>query len=529
MNGSEILLKSLEKEKVKYIFGYPGAANIPVYSALAKSRIKHILTRGEQAAAHAAAAYGCAASVPGVCLATSGPGATNLITGIATAYMDSAPLIAITGQVTRAQIGTDSFQEADITGATEPFTKHNYLVSDVSDIPKIIKEAFTLANTGRKGPVLIDIPFDILLAESEFTYPDKFEIRGYKPKYKGNQMQIKRIVSAIKKAKHPLIVCGGGVLSSKGEEILFDFSKNLNIPYVTTLMAASCIRKDSPLSLGMIGYYGHPSANEALSKADFVIVCGSRLTNRATCKCDMNSKTIVHIDIDPAEIGKNVDVTFPVVGDVSIVLEQIKNLIPSDYTMNYAPADFSQEDAEISGDYINPQYVFRILSKLSKENTYITTDVGNHQIWAAKNFNFKNSDRFFTSGGLGTMGYGIPAAIGVKTANPSANVIAICGDGSFQMSMAELSTIKENLLPIKIILFDNSALGMIKTLNPDNSLSFATDLTSNPDFSKIAKAYSIEFNQICDNNGLENALKKLVESDKPYILSLKIDPFNKNI
>ncbi|MDD3663296.1 MAG: biosynthetic-type acetolactate synthase large subunit, partial [Candidatus Pacebacteria bacterium] len=433
MTGAQVLVDILEKEGVTRIFGYPGATICSFYDALADSKIKHILTRHEQGAAHAASGYARATGNIGVCAATSGPGATNLITGIATAYMDSIPLIAITGQVQSDMIGRDVFQEADITGASAPFCKHNYLVKDVKELPRIMKEAFHIARTGRPGPVLIDVPIDIQNDTLEYEYPEIVDIKGYKPTYKGNFMQIKKIAGQIASSKAPVICAGGGILNASAKDELEDMAVKLNIPVVTTLMGIGAIDTKSPYYLGMLGMHGSPVANYAVNHADLIIVMGARIADRAMAaarKLAAKAK-IIHIDIDPAEIGKNVEAFIPVVGDVKNIINDLMTIAQKGNNEEWngniqnrlKEYQLKKESmiAEASRDesiHVRPWYFLYRLSEKIGDDTIITTEVGQNQIWAANNLKIGKSGRFITSGGMGTMGYGLPSAVGAKTGRP---------------------------------------------------------------------------------------------------------------
>ena len=528
ISGAEIMVKCLEAEGVSVVFGYPGAAICPFYDKIYDSDIEHILVRDEQNAAHAASGYARCSGRPGVCVATSGPGATNLITGIATAYMDSIPMIAITGQVKSDLLGRDVFQEADITGACEPFVKHSYLVSKTEDLPRIFKEAFHIASTGRQGPVLIDIPQDIQenMIE-EFVYPDSVNIIGYKPNVKGHAVQIKRAVEAISQSKRPVIVAGGGVLSS-GVKLKFQaFAEKTRIPVISTMMGIGIMPSEHEMYLGMLGTHGKAVANRSLHEADLVIVCGARLGDRAVASTNQMSEktTVIHIDIDPAEIGKNVKTEIPIVGDMRNVMDMLFDTI-GDYT---APDDWFNTVMEWKKDmykappvfegYVEPRNLVSQLSSMFRSKAILVADVGQNQIWCANNFRIREG-RFLTTGGMGTMGYSIPAAVGAKFARPDRDVIVICGDGSFQMSLNELATIAGNNLGIKIIIMRNSRLGMVRELQDKHykGRHSATILKGDPDFLKIAEAYGIDHAEANSNEEAENIIKGIVDSDKPFIL-----------
>lgn len=534
ISGAEIMVKCLEAEGVSVVFGYPGAAICPFYDKLYDSGINHILVRQEQNAAHAASGYARCSNRPGVCIATSGPGATNLITGIATAYTDSIPMVAITGQVRSDLLGRDVFQEADITGACEPFVKHSYLVNKTEDLPRVFKEAFHIASTGRQGPVLIDIPMDIQTNEIEcFEYPDSVNIIGYKPNTKGHAIQIKRAVDAINKSKRPVIVSGGGVLSSGVKLKLQEFADKTKIPVISTMMGIGIMPSEHELYLGMLGTHGKAVANRALHEADLVIVCGARLGDRAVAAPDQMSEntTVIHIDIDPAEIGKNVKTEIPIVGDMRNVMKKLLENI-GDYTVS---AQWSEtvktwkkdlyKTPPVFEGYVEPRQLVGNLSAMFKSKAILVADVGQNQIWCANNFRIREG-RFLTTGGMGTMGYSIPAAVGAKFARPDRDVIVICGDGSFQMGLNELATIAGNNLGIKIIIMRNTRLGMVRELQDKhyNSRHSATILQGDPDFLKIADAYGIDHAEANSNEEAENIIKGIVNSDKPFILVCNVHP-----
>ena len=477
----------------------------------------------------------CSASgIPGVCVATSGPGATNLITGIATAYTDSIPLVAITGQVRSDLLGRDVFQEADITGACEPFVKHSYIVKKTEDLPRVFKEAFHIASTGRKGPVLIDIPMDIQENEiEEFVYPESVNIIGYKPNTKGHAIQVKRAVEAIKKSRRPLIVSGGGVLLSGVKPKFQAFADMTGIPVISTMMGIGVMPSEHELYLGMLGTHGKTVANRALHDADLVIVCGARLGDRAVAAPHQMSEntTVIHIDIDPAEIGKNVKTEIPIVGDMKNVMNMLIESI-GDYkvpnqwqeTVKTWKKDFLRVPPVFEG-YVEPRTLVAHLSAMLRSKAILVADVGQNQIWCANNFRIREG-RFLTTGGMGTMGYSIPAAVGAKLARPNRDVVVVCGDGSFQMSMNELATIAGNDLAIKIIIMRNHRLGMVRELQDKNydCRHSATILKGDPDFLKIAEAYGIDHAEANSNEEAEEIIKGMVKSDKPFILVCNVYP-----
>ena len=526
ISGAEIMVKCLEAEGIKVVFGYPGATICPFYDKIYDSDIKHVLVRQEQNAAHAASGYARCSGKPGVCVATSGPGATNLITGIATAYTDSIPMVAITGQVRSDLLGRDVFQEADITGACEPFVKHSYIVKKTEDLPRVFKEAFHIASTGRKGPVLIDIPMDIQENEiEEFVYPDKVNILGYKPNTKGHAIQVKRAVEAIKQSKRPLIVSGGGVLLSGIKPKFQKFADKTKIPVISTMMGIGVMPSDHEMYLGV--------ANRALHEADLVIVCGARLGDRAVAAPHQMSEntTVIHIDIDPAEIGKNVKTEIPIVGDMKNVMNMLIDEI-GDYqvpklwqeTVKTWKKELFRVPPVFDG-FVEPRTLVSHLSSMLRSKAILVADVGQNQIWCANNFRIREG-RFLTTGGMGTMGYSIPAAVGAKFARPTRDVVVVCGDGSFQMSMNELATIAGNNLAIKIIIMRNHRLGMVRELqdNHYNKRHSATILQGDPDFLKIAEAYGIDHAEANLNDEAEEIIKKMVKSDKPFILVCNVYP-----
>ena len=534
ISGAEIMVKCLEAEGVDIVFGYPGAAICPFYDKVYDSSITHILVRQEQNAAHAASGYARCSNRPGVCVATSGPGATNLITGIATAYTDSIPIVAITGQVRSDLLGRDVFQEADITGACEPFVKHSYLVSKTEDLPRVFKEAFHIASTGRPGPVLIDIPVDIQENEIEsFEYPESVNIIGYKPNTKGHAIQVKKAIEAINASKRPVIVSGGGVLSSGIKLKLQKFAETTGIPVISTMMGIGVMPSEHELYLGMLGTHGKAVANRALHEADLVIVCGARLGDRAVAAPDQMSENtkVIHIDIDPAEIGKNVKTEIPIVGDMKNVINMLLDSI-GDYkvttmwseTVKNWKKDLYREPPVFDG-FVEPRTLVGHLSAMFRSKAILVADVGQNQIWCANNFRIREG-RFLTTGGMGTMGYSIPAAIGAKFARPDRDVIVICGDGSFQMGLNELATIAGNQLGIKIIIMKNARLGMVRELQDKHygKRHSATILNGDPDFLKIADAYGIDHAEAHSNKEAENIIKGIVDSEKPFILVCDVHP-----
>lgn len=527
---ADAMVKCLEKEGINVVFGYPGAAICPFYDALSKSKIKHILVRHEQNAGHAASGYARISKKPAVCIATSGPGALNLITAIATAYMDSIPLVVITGQVSSELLGRDVFQEADITGSCEPFVKHSYLVKEANDIPRIFKEAFHIAETGRQGPVLIDVPVDIQKEKIDFSYPETVDIRSYKPNVTGHPGQIKRVIAALSKAKKPLIVAGGGVFSAEAETELYEFSRQSGIPLVTTMMGISSVSPSYELNLGMIGMHGSVNANRAMNSADLIMLIGARVGDRAIMS-PMGLKentTIIHIDIDPAEIGKNIETNIPLVGDAKVIISQLKEKLGGLHFENWASDLMPVKTRTLSNldGVISPREVVATLCRLTEDDSIIVADVGQNQIWTARGYHVKNG-RFLTSGGMGTMGYSIPAAVGAKLASKGKRqVVAVCGDGSFQMQMMELATIKANDISVKIIVMNNSRLGMVREVQDMqyNGNTTAVKLDGNPDFSKLASSYGIKSARVSDDSMIEEEIKKLLDSKEAYLLECIVSP-----
>lgn len=537
MTGAEMVVKILEKHGVSVVFGYPGAANCPIIDKLSQSTVKHILTRNEQGAAHMASGYARVTHKVGVCTATSGPGATNLITGIATAYMDSVPMIALTGQVATPIIGKDAFQEVDITGATIPFTKHNYLIKDGTEIPKVLNEAFYIANTGRPGPVLIDFPMDILKKEYEFE-DTPVNIRGYKLVGKANEAQIKKVAEAVKVSKKPVVLAGGGISASEAADEFRKMIGNTEIPVVGTMMAIGAIPTDDSHYYGMVGSHGRKLANLVLNRADLVMVIGARLGDRAVYNADgLERKTkLIHIDIDPAEIGKNMQPNIPVVGDVKDVLTQLNPLLDG-YKVN---SEWTEEldglremnTPEISEEntgFVNPKYFLKRLAEKTDSDVYLTTEVGQNQIWAANNFVYKNPRTLITSAGFGTMGYGLPAAIGASVAASETDkkpVIAIMGDGSFQMDLPELATMCQWGIDVKMVVLKNDRLGMVHEhqflLYKSNYQ--AVTLEGSPDFMKLADAYGIASAYVDENSNVDEAIDTLMNSKGSFLLVVSVDP-----
>jgi acetolactate synthase-1/2/3 large subunit len=468
MKGCDIIVDALRKEKVEVLFGYPGGSVMDIFDSLYESPIRFILTRHEQAAAHAADGYARASGKVGVCIATSGPGATNLVTGIATAAMDSVPLVALTGQVSTPMIGNDAFQEADIVGITRPITKHNYLVKDVDDLPRILKEAFIIAATGRPGPVLVDLPKDVVRADSSVPYPASIELRGYKPTYEGHPQQIKRAAAEIAKAKRPVIYVGGGAIISNADKEVTALAVKAGIPVTSTLMGLGAFPETHELSLGMLGMHGTVYANYAVAEADLIVAIGARFDDRVTGKLSAfaSRARIVHIDIDPTSVHKNVKVDVPIVGDVKQVLRELVKIVKRcDDAEWLARIEEWKKKHPLSyrrKDGLKPQFVIEKLRELTGGDAIIATDVGQHQMWAGQYCKVVRPRTFLSSGGLGTMGYGFPAGLGAQAAFPKRLVAVISGDGGFQMNIQELATAVENDLPVKVLILNNRYLGMVR-------------------------------------------------------------------
>jgi acetolactate synthase-1/2/3 large subunit len=531
-SGAKILVESLQREGTEIIFGYPGGVVLPIYDELYDSSLRHILVRHEQAAAHAADGYARASGRVGVCLATSGPGACNLVTGIATAYMDSAPIVAITGQVPTNLLGNDAFQESDITGITMPITKHNYLLKSTGDISRVIREAFFIAGTGRKGPVLIDIPKDVSTGLAKDTLlPEKVTLRGYNPTYKGHKRQIDKAVELLGKAERPLIYAGGGVIASDASNELVSLATLLGIPVTTTLMGIGCIPCDHPLNLGMLGMHGTEYANFAVMESDVLIAIGARFDDRVTGKIDTFAPhaKIVHIDIDPAEIGKNKRIDVPIVGDVKAVLQDmlsgLKKSNAYEPWLKKVKHWRQHHPLRVKDDgRLHPQQIIRALSELVKGEAVIVSEVGQNQMWTAQHFCFRHPRSWITSGGLGTMGYGFPAAMGAHFARPDVPVFDIAGDGSIQMNIQEMGTVAANRIPVKVAILNNMYLGMVRQWQElffDRRYSF-TELPP-VDFVGIANAYGIDGIKVESPDEVLPALKASLECDGPFVMDFRIE------
>jgi acetolactate synthase-1/2/3 large subunit len=530
--GAKLLVESLRRQGVETLFGYPGGQILPVYDELYDSPLRHILVRHEQAAAHAADGYARASGRVGVCLATSGPGACNLVTGIATAYMDSIPVVAITGQVPTTMLGNDAFQESDITGITMPVTKHSYLVKKPDEISKVVQEAFYIAGTGRPGPVLIDLPKDAQTGTARDVPPaEKVGLRGYNPTYKGHTRQIDKVIALIIEAERPLIYAGGGVISSNASAELISLATQLGIPVTTTLMGLGCIPCDHPLNLGMLGMHGTEYANFAVTECDLLIAIGARFDDRVTGKISdfAPHAKVVHIDIDPAEIGKNKRVDVPIVGDVKAVLSDMLSSIKKkgvheawrkkiQHWRQHHPLKYPQDGN------LHPQYILQQMNELLHGEATIVSEVGQNQMWTAQWFGFHKPRTWITSGGLGTMGYGFPAAIGAHFGRPELPVFDVAGDGSIQMNIQELGTVAQYKIPVKIAIFNNMFLGMVRQWQElffDHRYSY-TELPS-VDFVKIANAYGIEGVRVESTEEVMPALKDSLACSGPFVIDFRIE------
>lgn len=540
MTGAQAIIASLEAEGVDTIFGYPGGQAIKIYDALYDSKqIHHVLARHEQGATHMADGYARATGKVGVVLVTSGPGATNTVTGIATAYMDSIPMVVITGQVTRGVIGTDSFQESDIVGITMPVVKHSFLLQSTDDLTRTFREAFYIASTGRPGPVLVDIPSDLSGAEMVFHYPDSVNLPSYKPTYRGNARQVKQAAELIEKAERPLIYAGGGIVTSHACAELTELAERMQIPVVTTLMGKGAMRCSNPLNLGPVGMHGSKYANMAVTECDLLIAVGARFSDRVTGKVSEFAPhaKVIHIDIDPAEIGKIINPVVPIVGDAKGVLAAINERLAK---ADAQPIDRAWVEDVFSwrerwpfytsdfSDYPNaiaPEVVLHKLSqKLDPEASIVTTEVGQHQMWAHQNIHREHARTFISSGGLGTMGFGFPAAIGAKIGCPDSEVVCVAGDGSFQMNSQEMATAKINDVPVKVLIIDNRALGMVhqwQSLFYNKRYSF-TELADNPDFVKLADAYGWRARRVEKPEDVDAALDEMLASKEPFLLDVMI-------
>jgi acetolactate synthase I/II/III large subunit len=531
--GSQILCESLLKENVEVIFGFPGGSVLPLYDTLPQyPQLRHILVRHEQGAAHAADAYARVTGRAGVCLTTSGPGATNLVTGLATAYLDSSPVVALTGQVPTAFIGKDAFQEVDITGVTLPITKTNYLVQDVKDLARTIKECFYVAQTGRPGPVLVDIPKDVFQNKAEMTYPAKVDLPGYKPTMTGHAAQIKKAAEMINKAERPVILGGRGIILSRAFQQLKELVEKAQIPVVTTLMGIGSFPESHVLSFGWLGMHGMAYANSAVNNADVIVVIGMRFNDRSTGMVSAFAPKahIIHIDIDPAEIGKNVQVKVPIVGDVKNVLNDLNKLVLASQHLDWIKQleQWREEHPALEirdCEGLIPQYIIRQIYHATKGEAIIVTGVGQHQMWSAQYFFYNKPNSFISSGGLGTMGFELPGAIGAKVAAPDETVWCIAGDGSMQMNIQELGTIAQEKLDIKIALMNNGYLGMVRQWQElFYKRNYSGSILWNPDFIKIADAYGIPAIRVTDKKLVNVAIEKAMDHKGPFLLDFAVEP-----
>ncbi|MBQ1193372.1 MAG: biosynthetic-type acetolactate synthase large subunit [Lachnospiraceae bacterium] len=536
MIGADAMIKCLENEGVTTVYGYPGVAITPFYNSILDSDIRTILVRTEQNAAHAASGEARVTGKIGVCAVTSGPGATNLITGIATAFADSIPMICITGQVKSEQIGSDVFQEADITGAVESFVKYSYLVKKVEDIPRIFKEAFYIANTGRKGPVLIDVPIDVQNATiRNFKYPEEVNLRTYKPTVKGHAVQIKKVIKELSKAKRPIICAGGGVHLSGAVDELREFVHKYRIPVVTTMMGIGVMPTQDPMHFGMVGNNGLAYANRAMNESDLIIMVGARVADRAISQPDLitANKVLVHIDVDPAEIGKNAGPSIPLVGDAKHIF---KDFAKQEFECEHEEwiktleeyRDTMGKKRNPDKDYVDPAEFIKLLSDEMQDNAVYVADVGQNQIWSC-NYHIVKDGRFLTSGGMGTMGYSIPAAMGAKIGDRSRQVVAVCGDGSFQMSMMELATIMQHDIPVKIIVMKNNYLGMVRqyqhfTYKDNYSVVDIKDGT--PNLEKLSAAYDIPFIRVENMSDAKEKIQAFLKEDCTMLMECIVDPMD---
>ncbi|NQT46789.1 MAG: biosynthetic-type acetolactate synthase large subunit [Candidatus Omnitrophica bacterium] len=532
MTGAKILIESLRKEKVEVMFGYPGGVLLPLFDVLYDSPIKFILTRHEQGAAHAADGYARATGKVGVCIATSGPGATNLVTGIATAYMDSVPMVAITGQVKTHLIGNDAFQEADVTGITRPITKHNYLVKDVKDLAKIIKEAFHIAATGRPGPVLIDLPVDVQMQETKYQYPKEVSIRSYKPTYRGHPGQIKRAAKLIETSKRPVLYTGGGIIISGAHKELKILAEKCKIPVTTTLLGLGGFPETNKLSLGMLGMHGTVYANHSIMESDLIIAVGARFDDRVTGRIDAFAPEakVIHIDIDPTSLSKNIRVDIPIVGDARMILSELVQRIrkaPETAAWLKRIGEWKKRSPLFykRDNKLRPQYVVEMIHEVTKGKAIIATEVGQNQMWAAQHYIYTTPRTFISSGGLGTMGYGFPAAIGVQLGKPKAIVFDVAGDGSIQMNIQELTTAVVNKLPVKIAILNNGYLGMVRQWQElfYKKRYAHTTLEGNPDFVKVAEAYGAVGIRVKKKADVKSALKKALKIKGPVVLDFIVE------
>ena len=539
LTGAQIIIKALQEEGVDTIFGYPGGAIIDLYDQLVKTDIRHIMVRHEQGAVHAADGYARASGKVGVCLVTSGPGATNTVSGIASAYMDSIPIVVLTGQVPTSLIGNDAFQEVDIVGITRPCTKHNYLVKNVDDLARVIKEAFHIARSGRPGPVLVDLPKDLLKATAQYKPLKEVELKSYNPNYEPNPKQLPKVIDLVKEASRPVIFSGGGVILSRGWKELREFARKIQAPVTSTLMGLGAFPASDPLWLGMIGMHGTYCANMSTSECDLLIAVGVRFDDRVTGKIDAFAPNarIVHIDIDPTSIRKNIRVSVPIVGDCRITLHRLNRLLEAEHLGHVKerrepwrrqieewkrtkPLAYTLDDR-----VIKPQYVIEKLFEITKGNAIITTEVGQNQMWTAQYFRFDHPNSFITSGGLGCMGFGLPAAIGAQVACPDKLVVDIAGDGSIQMNIQEMATATQYTLPVKIVILNNGFLGMVRQWQEffyDRRYA-CTEMNAAPDFVKLAEAYGAVGLRATKPEEVETVLEKALSVHRPVIMDFVVE------
>jgi acetolactate synthase I/II/III large subunit len=540
LTGAEILVESIRKEGVHTLFGYPGGVVLNIYDVLFRSDIRHVLVRHEQGAVHAADGYARASGEVGVALVTSGPGATNTVTGLATAFMDSIPIVVFSGQVPTNLIGNDAFQEADIVGITRPCTKHNYLVKDVRDLARIIKEAFYLARAGRPGPVLVDLPKDVLVGRTEYAYPDAAKLRGYNPTYEGHIGQIKKALKALHEARRPVVYAGGGVVLSNASRDLTELARHLNLPVTATLMGLGCFPGSDPLFLGMLGMHGTYRANMAVTHCDLLLAVGARFDDRVTGKLDefAPDASIIHVDIDPTSISKNIRVDIPIVGDVKNVLKKMLGLVQAEEWQDWGAklADWNGQirvwrdahkmDYKQGPDVIKPQFVVEKIWEVTRGDCIIATEVGQNQMWAAQYFTLDQPRCWITSGGLGTMGYGFPAALGAQAAFPDRAVFDIAGDGSIQMNIQEMATAVQHDLPVKIAVLNNGFLGMVRQWQ---ELFYGkryshTRMDFAPDFVKLAEAYGALGLRAERPEEVVPVIRAALAHPGPVIMDFRVDP-----
>ena len=539
MNGADAIVKCLELENVEYVFGYPGVAICPFYDSILHANIKTILVRHEQHAGHAASGYARLTGKVGVVAVTSGPGATNVITGIATAYADSIPLVVITGQVDSRLMGSDVFQEADVSGACESFVKYSYIIRKAEDVPRIVKEAFYIANSGRKGPVLIDFPIDIQNQKiNKFEYPESIEMPSYKPTVKGNSKQIDKVVRELKKAKRPLICTGGGAHLSGAAGVIRQFADKHRIPVVSTMMGLGTMPTEHPLFFGMVGNNGQAYGNRAMNQADMILLAGARVADRSIARPNEieDNKVLVHIDVDPAEIGKNAGPSIPLVGDLKNVFTDLikEDIHPATdewlatlagYRKEAEEAKKAKADLVITPGTVDPTHFIHALSDAMEKNAVYVADVGQNQLWSCANCIIREG-RFFTTGGMGCMGYSVPAAMGAKVGDPSRQVVAVCGDGGFQMCMMELGTMRQYKVPVKIAVIRNNVLGLVRQFQHFNYKDrfSVIDLTGSPDLESIAAAYGMKFLHLNDEAKMADTIREFLANDESVLLQCDVDP-----